>query len=173
MTVVPPDQLVLGLPAGDDVAWREAAVRPGTVQFIPVPAEFDASVIDGQPLPAAMDASPVLTHADIAVAERAEDQMGEPVVSVELTPEGAVAFDAFAADNVGRRFAIVVDGIVVTAPVIREARFGGAAQIGGMFTEADVAGLVAVLASGPLPVAVTELGIVGAQGMAPAPWRAS
>lgn len=161
MTLVPPDQLVLGLPAGDDAAWRAAAVRPGTVAFIPVPAAFDQQVMEGQPLPATMDTTPVLTQADIAFAGLTEDELGKPAVSLEFTPDGAVAFDAWAAGNVGRRFAIVVDGIVASAPVIREAHFDGKAQISGQFTEADVASLVAVLESGPLPVAVTEVSTSG------------
>ena len=120
-------------------------------------------MVDGQSLPAVMDATPILTQADIATAGRTEDQMGDPAVSLESTPEGAVAFDAFAADNVGRRSAIVVDDIVASAPVVREANFGGKAHISGPLTEADVARLVAVLGSGPLPVAVTEVSMGGVQ----------
>lgn len=155
--VIGPDMLMLGLPAGDDAAWRAVATRPGRLSFVPVPPAFDQQVVDGEPMPAGMGPTPILTEADIASASAAEDQLGQPAVAVTLTPEGAVAFDAWAADNVGRRFAIVVDGVVLAAPVIREARFNGQAQISGSFTPEEVGALIAALDSGPLPAPLTEL----------------
>ena len=158
-----PDQLVLGLPAGDDATWRAAALRPGRMVFLPVPPEFDEQVVDGLPLPAAMDVAPILTEAAIETAAVVEGGFGEPVVSITMTPEGAIAFDTWAADNVGRRFAMVIDGVVASAPLIRETRFNGQAQISGDFTVAEVQELAAMLDSGSLPGAVTEVASAPAQ----------
>ena len=70
----------------------------------------------------------------------------------------------------GRRFAIVVDGIVLSAPVMRASRFGGEAQISGNFTTGDVAALVAAIGSGPLPAPLTELVTTAAtDGACPVP----
>src|SRR5207237_3487245 len=57
----------------------------------------------------------------------------------------------------GFRFAIVLDGVVQSAPVIRDAIYGGNAQITGRFTEQEARGLASVLEN-PLqtPVSIEE-----------------
>src|SRR5882724_2902626 len=57
----------------------------------------------------------------------------------------------------GFRFAIVLDGAIQSAPVIREAIYGGSAQITGRFTEQEARGLASVLEN-PLqtPVSIEE-----------------
>ena len=58
----------------------------------------------------------------------------EPYVALDLTDRGARIFEKITADNVGKRLAIVLDGVVRSAPVIRERIAGGHAQISGSFT---------------------------------------
>ena len=79
-------------------------------------------------------------------------QGGEWAVDFTLTGEGSTAFDALAAKNVGKAVAIVLDGVVQSAPVIREANFGGKGQISGGFKEREAKDLALVLRYGSLPV---------------------
>ena len=67
---------------------------------------------------------------------------------------GSKLFDEVTAANVGKRFAIVLDGNVYSAPVIRERISGGSAQISGNFTEKTAADLAIVLRAGALPAPV-------------------
>lgn len=80
-------------------------------------------------------------------------------VSVDFTGKGADAFDEMASRYVGQQVAIVLDGVVRSAPVIREARFGGTAVIsggeGGM-GEREAKDLALVLRYGSLPVELEQ-----------------
>jgi preprotein translocase subunit SecD len=75
-------------------------------------------------------------------------------VAIEFNSTGARLFDQVTAANVGKRFAIVLDNTVYSAPVIRERISGGSAQISGSFTEKDAADLAIVLRAGSLPAPV-------------------
>ncbi len=78
----------------------------------------------------------------------------EPYVSIDLTSRGGRTFATLTENNVGRRMAIVLDGVVKSAPVIREKILGGAAQISGSFTHEDASDLAIVLRVGALPAPV-------------------
>ena len=78
----------------------------------------------------------------------------EPYVSIDLTNRGGRTFATLTENNVGRRMAIVLDGVVKSAPVIREKILGGAAQISGSFTHEDASDLAIVLRVGALPAPV-------------------
>src|SRR5438270_2728270 len=79
------------------------------------------------------------------------------VVHLHFDPEGAKQFGNITAANVHHRFAIVLDGIIQSAPVIQDAIYGGDAQITGRFTEEEARGLASVLEN-PLqtPVSIEE-----------------
>ncbi len=87
-----------------------------------------------------------------AVAEAAATFNNEWVVNVELTDDGAVGFDQIAARYFGQQVAIVLDGIVESAPVIRANEFGGTAVISGTFDEEGARDLAVALRFGALPV---------------------
>jgi preprotein translocase subunit SecD len=73
-------------------------------------------------------------------------------VNFTLTGDGSGKFDALAAKNVGKQVAIVLDSVVKSAPVIREASFGGSGVISGSFSEGEAKDLALVLRYGALPV---------------------
>ena len=87
-----------------------------------------------------------------AVAEAAATFNNEWVVNVDLTDEGAVGFDEIAARYFGQQVAIVLDGVVESAPVIRATEFGGTAVISGTFDEEGARDLAVALRFGALPV---------------------
>ncbi len=78
----------------------------------------------------------------------------EPYVALELTDRGARLFAKITEENVGKRLAIVLDGVVRSAPVIREKIGGGHAQISGSFTHEEATDLAIVLRAGALPAPV-------------------
>ncbi len=78
----------------------------------------------------------------------------EPYVALELTDRGAKLFERITAENVGKRLAIILDGVVRSAPVIREKIGGGHAQITGNFTHEEASDLAIVLRAGALPAPV-------------------
>ena len=78
----------------------------------------------------------------------------EPYVSLDLTSRGGKVFANLTEKNVGRRMAIVLDGVVKSAPVIRERILGGSAQISGSFNHEEASDLAIVLRVGALPAPV-------------------
>jgi SecD/SecF fusion protein len=78
-------------------------------------------------------------------------------VQLKFDGEGAKKFGEITAANKGHRFAIVLDGVIQSAPVIRDAIYGGDAIITGKFDETEARGLASVLEN-PLqtPVKIEE-----------------
>ena len=78
-------------------------------------------------------------------------------VQLKFDSEGAKTFGQITEANVGHRFAIVLDGVIQSAPSIRTAIYGGDAIITGRFTEKEARGLASVLEN-PLqiPVSIEE-----------------
>ncbi|MBN1828549.1 MAG: protein translocase subunit SecD [Deltaproteobacteria bacterium] len=85
------------------------------------------------------------------------DRFGEPYVSIKFDAQGARDFDRITNENVKRRLAIVLDGVVHSAPVIQERISGGRAQITGSFTMDEAHDLAIVLRAGALPAPVRIL----------------
>ncbi len=78
-------------------------------------------------------------------------------VQLKFDGEGAKRFGQITESNVNHRFAIVLDGVIQSAPVIKTAIYGGDAQITGHFGEKEARGLASVLEN-PLqtPVSIEE-----------------
>jgi len=84
-----------------------------------------------------------------------DPQTNENVVSITFDTQGATKFAKLSTENVGERFAIILDGKVLSAPVFREPILGGSAQISGGFTAETASKLAIQLSSGALPVPLT------------------
>ncbi|MEO6711856.1 MAG: hypothetical protein ABIM89_00335, partial [Mycobacteriales bacterium] len=78
------------------------------------------------------------------------------LVNLELTGGGKKKFSALTSANVNKRFAIVLDGLIVSAPTINEAITGGSAQISGSFNKKSANDLANVLKYGALPLSFTR-----------------
>ncbi len=96
---------------------------------------------------------PILTGAYLRDAYPSRDELGMPAVSFELNSEGARIFKKYTSKHVGTRLAIVLDGKVQSAPVIRSA-IGARGQITGQFTYQEARDLSIVLRAGALPAPV-------------------
>lgn len=93
--------------------------------------------------------------ADISDAQGTFGQNNEPIVNFSFNQKGAVRFGKLTQDNIDKPFAIVLDDVVQSAPVIRSAILGGSGQISGRFTIDETNTLAIVLRSGALPAKLT------------------
>jgi len=82
---------------------------------------------------------------------RMDNQTNETVVSFNLDRVGSKRFGKATTTGVGKRLAIVLDGKVISAPVVRDAIIGGSGQISGGFTFQSATDLALLLRSGALP----------------------
>lgn len=80
-----------------------------------------------------------------------DSRTNEAVVNFRFNNRGSLKFGRVTSDAVGQRFAIVLDGRVVSAPNIREPITGGSGQISGSFTVESANNLAILLRSGALP----------------------
>ena len=94
-----------------------------------------------------------------------DQQTGQAVVTFRFNSQGARRFGDATAQNIGKRFAIVLDGKVISAPVIQSAITGGSGQITGSFTAESANDLAVLLRAGalPAPLTVEEQRTVGAE----------
>ena len=83
-----------------------------------------------------------------------DQQTGRSVVSFQFNTQGALLFSNVTSRNVGKRFAIVLDNRVITAPVIQQPITGGSGQISGNFTPQTANDLAVLLRAGALPVSL-------------------
>jgi len=100
------------------------------------------------------------------VVENAKDDYNEyhkPVVSMTMTPEGAREWATVTRNNLKKPVAIVLDGVVYSAPVIQTEINGGQSQISGNFTTQQTQDLANVLNSGkmPAPARIIQEDVVG------------
>ncbi len=107
----------------------------------------------------------LVSGADLTDAQPGFDpRTSEPVVNFRFNSSGARKFAQATKENVGKRFAAVLDNEVITAPVIREPILQGSGQISGSFTVESANDLAILLRAGalPAPLTVIEQRVVGA-----------
>ncbi|HAJ44369.1 protein-export membrane protein SecD [Candidatus Azambacteria bacterium RIFOXYC1_FULL_41_20] len=78
----------------------------------------------------------------------------QPEVSVQFDDDGAKIFEELTKKNVGKQLGIYLDGLPISAPVVREAISGGSAVISGKFTIDEAKKLTERLNAGALPVPI-------------------
>jgi len=100
-----------------------------------------------------------ITDARVAI----DNQYNTAYVSLSFDAKGARLFERITEANVKNRLAIILDGVVKSAPVIQEKIGGGKASITGTFTQDQARDLAIVLRAGALsaPVKVLEERTVG------------
>ena len=94
-----------------------------------------------------------LTNAQAGV----NPESNEDIVNITFDTDGGRKFAKLTTDNVGKPFAIILDGEVLSAPNINEPIQGGQAQISGSFTADSANQLAIALNSGALPVELTVI----------------
>lgn len=101
------------------------------------------------------DGNTLLTGSDLIDAQPALNQQNnQSVVNLEFSTEGAHKFADATLNNVGRSISILLDGELLTNPVVREPIMGGRAEISGQRNLEEAQRLAILLRSGALPVKV-------------------
>lgn len=92
-----------------------------------------------------------------------DQQFGTPNIGFTFDKEGGKLFGKFTGANVGKYLAIVLDGVVHSAPVIKQRIGGGSGVIEGQFTMEEARNLAIILRAGalPAPVNIIEKRVVG------------
>ena len=92
-----------------------------------------------------------------------DPQDNQPVVNIGFDAQGTAKFARLSTQNVNKRFAIILDDEIISAPNFNEPILGGSAMISGSFTTASAQQLAISLQSGALPVdlAIIEERTVG------------
>ena len=81
---------------------------------------------------------PAMTASSVKSASVQKDRISErSVISVQFTEAASKQFADLTAANIDQRLAIIVNGKVVTAPVVRTKITGGKAEISGNFNEQE------------------------------------
>ncbi len=101
---------------------------------------------------------------DLSDAQSSFGQDNSPVVTFKFNQKGAVRFGKLTAENIDKPFAIILDDVIMSAPVIRSAILGGSGEISGRFTLDETNSLAIVLRSGALPA---KLNIIEEQTVGP------
>jgi len=101
---------------------------------------------------------PILTGSQVVDASVVFDQQtNQPIINFKLSSFGAKLFGDFTSKSIGKRLAVVLDGKVFSAPVIRERIGGGSGQISGGFSVVEAGNVAIALRSGALPAPVIML----------------
>jgi preprotein translocase subunit SecD len=140
-----------------DDRYQPGGVLPAT----PPPGSMFANLEDdrttgGQPVTYVLKRR-VMVSGDTLVDSQPTYDQGSPVVSFRFDAVGGRKFARVTQRNVGKPFAIVLDGKIISAPVIREPIMGGSGIISGGFTTEDAQDLAVLLRAGALPAPMTIL----------------
>jgi len=152
------DRVVVELPGVTNPdAIRSLVGQTGRLDFVPLGTTqmTEGQEIDLDEFP------PLFPGSEVSSASIGQDTTGGLTVNFQLRDTGANLFADYTRDHIGQYFAIVLDGRVVSAPVINGAIPGGQVQIeaGGIggFPLQEAQNLVTVLKFGSLPFPIVEL----------------
>ncbi len=178
------DQIALQLPGVDNPREAIAFIKTtGRLEFKMLDAQSDlqkalaGTVPQGREIlygervdgsgrivnePYLLFAKTLLTGDRLKQAKVGIDDYGKPSVSMTFDSEGARIFEQITGENVGKQMAIVLDGVVHSAPTIQDRIGGGTAQITGNFTHDEAAKLAIVLRESlPAPMKIIQNITVG------------
>lgn len=161
--------ITLGLPklsVETKARLHELLSHPGKLEFVAVKDDPHAPLKDEE---LHLDRQDALSPVTIVRAIPQQDkQLASWEVRVDFSPESGKAFGDFTGKHVGKKIAIVLDGTVMTAPVVLDPITGGSAVITlGMAArtaavqEAEAVRIAATLQGGalPFPLTLTRTGV--------------
>jgi preprotein translocase subunit SecD len=157
------DRIILQMPGVSDVnSVKKVVGSVAKLEFRLVPSnrEEGAGTItlrDQTGQSVVVEDPPLMTGDAVDDARVDFDPQGQVEVSLRMTSSGADDFSRITSENVGRQLAIVLDGVVYSAPIIRSAITGGHASITGGFSTEEARRLKVVLKAGALPAPLTVL----------------
>ena len=181
------NQIVIQLPGLDDTKRAVALIgKTAVLEFKLVentsPGALENALKNGPPVgtqilystekqldgtevkrPYLLKKTPLMTGENLTDALVGRGEFNLPEVFITFDGRGAREFERITAEYTGRNLAIVLDGVVYSAPNIKGRIAGGRATINGMSGEQEASDLAVVLRAGalPAPVKVAEERIVG------------
>jgi SecD/SecF fusion protein len=130
-------------------------VMPNNVEFVYSAKSVGADKGENIYMMYLVNKNPELTGGVITDAQANIDpSTSSPIVSMEMNSEGATEWARITGANVGKRIAIMLDGVAFSAPVVRGKIPGGRSQIEGMADMDEAKLLEIVLKAGALPAPV-------------------
>ena len=161
------DRILVEVPGVQDPTALKALIgKTAKLEFKLVDTQADPAKVNAgqtpigdqllpyQGRPLAVFRQAILTGGDLKTAKQDYDQNQQPAVSIGFNAKGSKAFAETTQQNVGKPFAIILDGQVLSAPNINEPILGGNAIISGSFTAQSAQTLAIALQSGSLPIAL-------------------
>ncbi|HVZ29691.1 MAG TPA: protein translocase subunit SecD [Asticcacaulis sp.] len=164
-----PEQLkrVIGQTAKLTFQMVDSNISPSDIQAnrIPPGEELLPSEEQGDPYGVVVKKRVLVSGTNLTKANVGSDQYQRPAIDFRFDGSGSQKFGQATAANVGQRFAIILDGKVVSAPRIQNPIINGSGQITGSFTPTEAAELVNVLNGGalPAPLKIVQQRTVGAE----------
>ena len=150
---------IVGTTAKMDFRMVDSTVSPDQAAAGSVPPDSERlpSTEPGRP-PLVIKKQVLVSGGELTDAQPGFDQRtNEPIVSFKFNTSGSRKFAQATTENVGQPFAIVLDGKVISAPVIREPITGGSGQISGSFTVQAANDLAILMRAGALPAPLTVI----------------
>jgi preprotein translocase subunit SecD len=144
-----------GFATREEVLAQYGGQLPSNLEILPEERRDAQGRLIGQSF-FAVQRRQVITGRDLKSANSSVGQFNQPVVAFHLSADGARLFGDATGANVGRGLAIILDGKIVSAPVINS-RITDSGIIEGNFTQQEVQDLVTTLRSGALPAGITYL----------------
>lgn len=159
------DRIVIQAPGESDPAELERVIGQTaqlTFQMVDVDNSIEDALQGRVPPDAVLMAdelgNPILVKRRVLVSGEnltrafvTQDQNGQTAIGFNFDSQGARRFGEVTAANIGRPFAIILDGKVISAPVIRSAILGGSGVIEGNYSIASASEMVSLLNGGALP----------------------
>ncbi|MBA4370127.1 MAG: protein translocase subunit SecD [Coriobacteriaceae bacterium] len=160
------DSILVQLPGVKDAdSALKALGSTGQLEFVEVASITGSQTIEEGSRLASGTYSAFLRGDVITGANPGTNEQGQIVVNVEMDAEGAKTWGEFTSRlaPTQARVAIVLDGVIQSAPSVRDPILDGRTEISGTFTAEDAKRLATVLESGVLPVKLifSESRVVG------------
>jgi hypothetical protein len=120
-------QFELGAGGASDDDVRGVLAAPGLVQLVPIPVDYPGTIVFGKPLPVSEPA--LLGNQDIANVTEATDQNGHPALNITVTGGNTQFLADYTGAHIGEQLAFVLDGNVVSAPLVQSPITDGTIEI--------------------------------------------
>ena len=163
----------LGVRVKDTAKVNRLMADPAIASLFPSQLEFHwaakpedknskEEILDFYALKKSRTGKPAL-EGKVVTDARIDFQSGTPSVSMQMSAEGARKWKTLTRENTGRRLAIVMDGLVLSAPNVQGEIPNGSSNITGNFDINEAKDLANMLKSGrmPAPTQIVEEAIVG------------
>jgi len=143
-------------PGSQILAYPSSPGGMAAIAAVPIPNVSDPKnpLPPGTPVIAVKRLAMVSGDELIDANQTFDPRTNQPDIGIRFNNSGAKKFARVTTENVNRPFAIILDGVVLSAPNINEPITGGQASISGSFTVKSANDLAISLRSGKLPVAL-------------------